>query len=276
MASTSTSTVRKPKCCSCNGVNARCKSCVCVKSNRSCMNCQPMKCGGCANSNRSAALSHSKNQESTTGACSQPSIVMSKLSAGPVTSFHNFATITYSITAATAATCFTTFATFAITAQITTSLETQHHESSSPTLATSSSVDVFAGTVVNKNFTRVFGKHRPVVSLPCPFSSCSEQVLPSMWKIHMDKHASGALSGKIPQEWLSLNHYTVCSNCCTLVSISHTHAHISHCSGNNSSISDINHAATTSTPDGTTEYPSFDDIFSTSLPTIKHISVYAH
>ena len=92
----------------------------------------------------------------------------------------------------------------------------------------------------------------------------------------MDKHASGALSGKIPQEWLSLNHYTVCSNCCTLVSISHTHAHISHCSGNNSSISDINHAATTSTPDGTTEYPSFDDIFSTSLPTIKHIPVYAH
>ena len=115
---------------------------------------------------------------------------------------------------------------------------------SSPTLAASSSVDVAVGAAVNKNFTHVFVKHRPAVSLPCPVSSCREQVLPSMWKIHMYRHASGALPGKIPQEWLSLNQYSVCSNFSTPVAISHAHAHISHCSGNSSSISD-RHAATT-------------------------------
>ena len=70
------SEVRKPKCCSCNGINARCKSCVCVKANRSCTNCQPIKRGGCANSNRSAALSPSPSRhlESTSAAsvCSRP------------------------------------------------------------------------------------------------------------------------------------------------------------------------------------------------------------
>ena len=40
-------------------------------------------------------------------------------------------------------------------------------------------------------------RHRLAVSLPYLVSSCLEHVLPCMWKIHMDRHASGALSGKI-------------------------------------------------------------------------------
>ena len=53
-------------------------------------------------------------------------------------------------------------------------LETQH---------ASSSLDVAVGTAVNKNFTHVFVKHRPAVSIPFPVSSCREHVLPSsgMW-----------------------------------------------------------------------------------------------
>ena len=76
----------------------------------------------------------------------------------------------------------------------------------------------------------------------------------------MDRYASGALPGKIPQEWLSLNQYSVCSSCSTLVAISHTHAHIS---GSNSCVTDINHAVDTNDPGVTMdhEYPSFDDIF---------------
>ena len=73
----------------------------------------------------------------------------------------------------------------------------------------------------------------------------------------MDKHASGALPGKIPQGWLSLNQYSVCSSCSILVAISHTHAHISHCSGSNSCVTDINHAVDTNDPGVTMdhEYP---------------------
>ena len=178
--------------------------------------------------------------------------------------FTAIATITYSISATTAAGA-------SPQSQLPPVLD-----ESSPTLAAGSSVDVAVGTAVNKNFTCVFGKHRPIVSLPCPVSPCREQVLPSMWKIHMDRHASGALPGKIPQEWLSLNQYAVCSKCSTLVAISHAHAHISHCSGKISSILD-SHSATTSIPGITTdhEYPSFDEIFSTSFPTIKRIPVCA-
>ena len=67
------SDVRKPKCCSCNGLNARCKLCICVKSGRS---CQSMKRGVCVNSIQSAALSstNSASTESTNSTCSQPLI----------------------------------------------------------------------------------------------------------------------------------------------------------------------------------------------------------
>ena len=37
-------------CCAYNGIHTRCKSCVCVKSQRTCSNCLPTRCGGCCNS----------------------------------------------------------------------------------------------------------------------------------------------------------------------------------------------------------------------------------
>ena len=46
----STSLGRVKRCCSCNGDNAQCKSCICVKSKRVCSCCLPMKRNRCANS----------------------------------------------------------------------------------------------------------------------------------------------------------------------------------------------------------------------------------
>ena len=43
----------KGRCCSCNGKNARCKSCVCCKKKRKCSNCLPMNSKCCFNSNMS-------------------------------------------------------------------------------------------------------------------------------------------------------------------------------------------------------------------------------
>ena len=36
-------------CCSCNGGNARCVRCVCVRSGRPCLNCRPKQCNNCHN-----------------------------------------------------------------------------------------------------------------------------------------------------------------------------------------------------------------------------------
>ena len=44
-----TDKVKASPCCSCNGPNAKYKSCKCVKSRRLCTNCFPARCGGCSN-----------------------------------------------------------------------------------------------------------------------------------------------------------------------------------------------------------------------------------
>ena len=49
---------RRP-CCSCNGVNARCKPCACARANRACINCRPTKHGGCLNTSEPASQSPS-------------------------------------------------------------------------------------------------------------------------------------------------------------------------------------------------------------------------
>ena len=75
------------KCCSCNGTGARCKFCICVKSNRKCSCCQPMKRGLCANSNSSAPTSSPLARTHDKSVCSQPSVPVGKHSLEPVTSY---------------------------------------------------------------------------------------------------------------------------------------------------------------------------------------------
>ena len=62
--------------CPCNGTSACCKFFVCVKSNRQCIRCLPMKR---ANSNKSAASPPLVNHEPLSSTCSQPSVPVSEL-----------------------------------------------------------------------------------------------------------------------------------------------------------------------------------------------------
>ena len=43
--------LRRGPCCGCNGTNARCKFCACVKAKRACTNCRLVKNGCCPNAN---------------------------------------------------------------------------------------------------------------------------------------------------------------------------------------------------------------------------------
>ena len=212
-----------------------------MKSGRSCTDCQPMKRGVCVKSIQSAALSstNSASTESTNSVCSQPLIPSPE--ALPVTSHSQPLPQSRQQPQPPQQ------------PQPRASMQSLSQPAPRlPPVLGSQHINVDAAVdtvhVVNQKFTRVFGKHRPATTLPCPVSSCCEHILPSMWKIHMDRHASGALPGKIPHGWLSLNQCSVCSNCSTLVAISHTHAHISHCTGSNSSVTDINHAGDTNVP----------------------------
>ena len=48
----------KPRCCLCNGVNARCTRCTCSRAGRPCASCRPLGDGGCRNpSNRLGSVS---------------------------------------------------------------------------------------------------------------------------------------------------------------------------------------------------------------------------
>ena len=48
------------RCCSCNGTNAVCKRCSCVKAGKPCFSCQPSRCGKCVNNNSNPLFQSSR------------------------------------------------------------------------------------------------------------------------------------------------------------------------------------------------------------------------
>ena len=81
---------------------------------------------------------------------------------------------------------------------------------------------------------------------------------------------SWTLPGVVPSEWLAINNYSICLHCSTLVSTSRLSSHINICS----------HASLQPSPSASdnpgvalssSQLPSFDEIFSTFCPTLKHI-----
>eukprot|EP00731_Ephydatia_muelleri_P035891 Em0175g4a len=66
----------------------------------------------------------------------------------------------------------------------------------------------------------------------CTIEGCTALIAPSMWRIHMSLHASGALPGQIPAEWLVDQNVFVCPHCSQLVANTRQASHLQHCSQN--------------------------------------------
>ena len=238
MASTSTSTstslqseVRKPKCCSCNWINARCKSCVCVKANRSCTNCQPIKRGGCANSNRSAALSPSLSRHhgstSATSACSRPlspgtvaSPVISYSQPSPHSLIHSAhqpqprvspqppsPSLHVSLSSANLSLpppVFISDPPQPISTSphcgnplpVSSNLHVPVLGQKDPPVPNDQDPCAFAASM--QPSLLAFNQDIAACRSPCTVPGCQARIAPSMWHSHMQQHAHGILSGEVP------------------------------------------------------------------------------
>lgn len=197
-------TVKSPKCCSCNGAHARCKSCACVKAGRPCYSCQPMRNTCC--SNPSAPLSS-----------------LPQLSAVKVLPLQ---------------------------------IPPQPPEQQSTDFT--QPIPLSPSAVGSNDFPRE----------PCVVKGCCELIAPSMWRIHMNSHTRGVLSGNVPDTWLQQFNMSICQHCHSLVANSQLLLHENQC------ISGLHANMTISpTPSPTTDpLPSLLEVCELQCPTIRFIS----
>ena len=197
-------TVKSPKCCSCNGAHARCKSCACVKAGRPCYSCQPMRNTCC--SNPSAPLSS-----------------LPQLSAVKVLPLQ---------------------------------IPPQPPEQQSTDFT--QPIPLSPSAVGSNDFPRK----------PCVVKGCCELIAPSMWRIHMNSHTRGVLSGNVPDTWLQQFNMSICQHCHSLVANSQLLLHENQC------ISGLHANMTISpTPSPTTDpLPSLLEVCELQCPTIRFIS----
>ena len=107
----------------------------------------------------------------------------------------------------------------------------------------------------------------------CVVPGCPERVAPTMWRSHLNQHASGLFPGNVPSDWLTQNGFFVCHLCHQLVSESHVASHNKKCKGSTLIQHFDDHS--NGTPDyacaEATYLPSLDEIFALKVSTLTHI-----
>ena len=109
---------------------------------------------------------------------------------------------------------------------------------------------------------------------PCVVPGCAEHVAPTMWRSHLNQHASGLFPGNVPSGWLTQNSFFVCHLCHQLVSESHIASHNKKCKGSTLTQPMGDHCNVTAPDFVCAEaiyLPSLDEIFALKVPTLTHI-----
>ena len=228
------------KCCPCtsNGIYAHCKSCICVKSNRPCSSCQPIKRGCCYNTKKSVTIQAASSPE----VCSQPQPVYSLLPSQSPQS-DSCASMPQPTNA---------------TPQSPTSSQLQ------PT-ASSTASSLFSTNSSDSSVHPQYDNHKK----PCIVQGCQALIAPSMWRIHMEGHVRGTFCGAVPDTWLINQNLYICHHCSSLVAISHKSSHIKKCLKTPPS-SEPSVATPLSSASGD-DFPSLRDICNLKCPTIRFI-----
>ena len=105
---------------------------------------------------------------------------------------------------------------------------------------------------------------------------CPERVAPTMWRSHLNQHASGLFPGNVPSDWLTQNGFFVCHLCHQLVSESHVALHNKKCKGSTLTqpcvpIGDHSDVTPDHACAEATYLPSLDEIFALKVSTLTHI-----
>ena len=252
----------KKRCCSCNGVNARCKSCVCVKSKRACSCCLPMKHNRCANRSLTLAespLEHSHaalgiDDNATLHDVPTSEVSSHELSAEDPREFEFAAAVINECNNAAVSAC----------SSVLLATDSTSHQRSL--------VSQSEGLQVNNACCSVgsMGSRKQ-----CAVHGCPELIAPTMWRHHMSLHAKGLLPGSVPVNWLNEHGLFQCLDCNNLVAESHRSSHqvkcthIVHVDSESPSSMPCNADSESSFP--LESLPTFEDICKLPCPTIHHV-----
>eukprot|EP00731_Ephydatia_muelleri_P021341 Em0013g1068a len=109
----------------------------------------------------------------------------------------------------------------------------------------------------------------------CTIEGCTALIAPSMWRIHMSLHASGALPGQVPAEWLLDQNLFVCPHCSQLVANTRQASHLQHCS--QSLTNQIAHLQSSIAPEPqiNQNLPTFEEVCQLHHPTLRFVPTKA-
>ena len=112
---------------------------------------------------------------------------------------------------------------------------------------------------------------QPQHKKPCIVTGCLDLVAPTMWLIHMTRHAQGILPGSVLASWMADQGLFICPHYSTLVRFSRSVSHLRRCTGVLFShpTKPLGPLPEITSPDSS--LPSFAEVFGLRCPTIRHI-----
>ena len=218
-----------PKCCPCNGIHARCKSCICVRSNRPCSSCQPIKRSSCFKKVFYDPSGFLPRSLFTTYSLFTTNYTVYSLLSSP--SPQSDSNMPQPLTATPQPQVPHRWQ----QAQLLPSAEVSSPPRPSPQSSSSSSLSM--------DMTLSPDPTADTHKKPCIVQDCQAiLVAPSMWKFHLEGHIRGSFCGSIPDAWLKEHNRFICHQCSSLVSISHKQSHSKKCITSPSEPSVLPHA----------------------------------
>ena len=263
-------------CCKCHSSGARCTACKCCREEHPCVNCYPGRRGNCANAAPPNVVIPSTSPFQPLLSMTQQSLHLPQLplalSQSPLFSSqspspHALLVLSNSQPPSTG---------------LPSTPPLAHTVSSLPTSPlpcnpSSHSQRPLAEPRQPLDLSLLSNSAPPVTPIRkwCTIEGCTALIAPSMWRIHMSLHASGALPGQVPAEWLLDQNLFVCPHCSQLVANTRQASHLQHCS--QSLTNQIAHLQSSIAPEPqiNQNLPTFEEVCQLHHPTLRFVPTKA-
>ena len=230
-------------CCKCHSSGARCTACKCCREERSCVNCYPGRRGNCANAPAPPnVIIQSTSHLQPLHPMTHPSPTVLPPTSPPAHTVSSLPTSPQPCNPSALS-------------QRPPVESRQNHPDPSPLSTSAPPV-----TPIRKQ---------------CTIEGCTALIAPSMWRIHMSLHASGALPGQVPAEWLSDQNLFVCPNCSQLVANTRQASHLQRCSQRLTNQTAHLQSPIAPEPQINLSLPTFEEVCQLHHPTLRFVPTKA-
>ena len=230
-------------CCKCHSSGARCTACKCCREERSCVNCYPGRRGNCANAPAPPnVIIQSTSHLQPLHPMTQPSSTVLPPTSPP--------------------------------AHTVSSLPTSPQPCNPSTLSQRPPVESRQNPPDPSPLSTSAPPVTPIRK-QCTIEGCTALIAPSMWRIHMSLHASGALPGQVPAKWLLDQNLFVCPNCSQLVANTRQASHLQRCSQRLTDQTAHLQSPIAPEPQINLSLPTFEEVCQLHHPTLRFVPTKA-